>query len=116
MIVKAGGWRSQDIVASVYGASINQQVVCSTHGFDEGTCGSKLYFYPLHILLQPPASVLKLVFPAVLDVSDDASAPHVLNIVDALNFLEENQVLPSHVTMCDDPTVFRILCAGSAEI
>jgi hypothetical protein len=91
-IVKAGGWASQDVVSAVYGTSINQQVVCSTHQFDEATCGSKLFYYPLHTLVKPPDSILKLVFPAVLDVSDDASAPRVLDIVDAIAFLDVHEV------------------------
>jgi hypothetical protein len=93
LIVKAGGWASQDVVSTVYGASINQQVVCSTHQFDEATCGAKLFYYPLHTLLQPPDSILKLVFPQVLDISNDAAKPNVLDIVDALRHLEQNEVL-----------------------
>ncbi|NJR41259.1 MAG: hypothetical protein HC767_00015 [Akkermansiaceae bacterium] len=80
---------------AVYGAGLDQQVVCATHGFDDATCGSKLWYYPLHKLLEPSEKILKLIFPSLLDVSDDAATPHVLDVVDAAAWVLVEEVTPS---------------------
>lgn len=78
----------------MYGSGINQQVVCATHGFDEASTGTKLYYYPHHKLLEPPESILRMVFPRVLDVSSDPASPQVLDIVDSVQWVQDHLVTP----------------------
>lgn len=91
-VSKAGGWYSGHVGKQVYGSGLDQQVVCATHGFDEATCGSKLWYYPFHKLLDPPENVLRHIYPRVLDVSEDSSAPEVLDIVEASAWVQEFEV------------------------
>jgi hypothetical protein len=93
-MAKADGWAAQDVDSPSCDAPINQQVVCSTQPVAEATSEAKQFYNPLHALLQPPDCILRLVFPEVLDVSHDAAAPRVLDIVDAIQHLNDNEVQP----------------------
>lgn len=76
----------------MYGASIDQQVACATHGFDEASCGSKLWYFPMHKVVEPPDDIIRLVFPSVLDVSDDPGKQKVLDVVSAAAWVRQEQV------------------------
>jgi hypothetical protein len=51
-----------------------------------------LWYYPFHKLLEPPEGIVRLMFPAVIDVSDDPNQSKVLDVVDALAWVQEEEV------------------------
>jgi hypothetical protein len=90
-MAKADGWAAQDVDSPACDVPVNQQVVRSTQ---PATFEAKQFYNPLHALLKPPDCILRLVFPEVLDVSHDSAVPRVLDIVDAIQHLNDNEVQP----------------------